>query len=183
MNKQLEIATLGGGCFWCLEAIFEQVEGVVSVTSGYSGGTAETADYKTVCSGTTQHAEVVQVHFDPGVITYREILEIFFTIHDPTTPNRQGNDVGPQYRSVIFTHSEEQAAIAQAVKTEYAPQVWDAPIVTEITPFKSFYPAEDYHHGYYQKVGARNPYCSFVITPKVNKFRKAFAHRIKAAMR
>jgi methionine-S-sulfoxide reductase len=183
MSKNLEKATLGGGCFWCVEAIFEQVEGVASVMSGYSGGTAETADYKTVCSGTTRHAEVVQVHFDPEVISNREILEIFFTTHDPTTPNRQGNDVGPQYRSVIFTHSDEQAATARAVQEEYAPQVWDDPIVTEISPFESFYPAEDYHHGYYQKVGARNPYCSFVITPKVSKFRKAFAHRIKPEMR
>jgi peptide-methionine (S)-S-oxide reductase len=183
MSEHLEKATLGGGCFWCVEAIFEQVEGVASVMSGYSGGRAETADYKTVCSGTTKHAEVVQVHFDPKVISYREILEIFFTTHDPTTPNRQGNDVGPQYRSVVFTHSDEQAATAQAIKADYAPQVWDDPIVTEISPFDRFYPAEDYHHGYYQKVGARNPYCSFVITPKVSKFRKAFAHRIKPEMR
>lgn len=179
MSNSLALATLGGGCFWCVEAIFEQVEGVQSVMSGYSGGSKETADYKTVCSGTTKHAEVVQVAFDPEVIPYREILEIFFTTHDPTTLNRQGNDVGPQYRSVVFYHNPEQEAIAQAVKADYAPEVWDDPIVTEIAPFEAFYPAEEYHHGYYEKVGERNPYCTFVITPKVSKFRKLFAHRLK----
>lgn len=183
MSNKLEMATLGGGCFWCVEAIFEQVEGVDSVMSGYSGGKKETADYKTVCSGTTQHAEVVQVHFDPTVISYEEILQIFFTTHDPTTLNRQGNDVGPQYRSVVFYHSEEQQAITEKVKTEYAPQVWDDPIVTEVTPFEALYPAEEYHNGYYQKVGNRNPYCTFVVTPKVSKFRKAFAHRIKPSFK
>ena len=179
MSNPIALATLGGGCFWCVEAIFEQVEGVQSVKSGYSGGSEETADYKTVCSGTTKHAEVVQLAFDPAVISYREILEIFFTTHDPTTLNRQGNDVGPQYRSVVFYHSPEQAEVAEQVKNDYAPQVWDDPIVTELTPFEAFYPAEAYHDGYYQKVGERNPYCTFVITPKVSKFRKLFAHRIK----
>jgi len=179
MSNPIALATLGGGCFWCVEAIFEQVEGVQSVKSGYSGGSEETADYKTVCSGTTKHAEVVQLAFDPAVISYREILEIFFTTHDPTTLNRQGNDVGPQYRSVVFYHSPEQAEVAEQVKNDYAPQVWDDPIVTELAPFEAFYPAEAYHDGYYQKVGERNPYCTFVITPKVSKFRKLFAHRIK----
>lgn len=179
MNNDLSLATLGGGCFWCVEAIFEQVEGVHSVMSGYSGGDQATADYKMVCSGTTKHAEVIQVSFDPSVTSYREILEIFFATHDPTTLNRQGNDVGPQYRSVVFYHDEEQKAVAEEVKANYAPQVWDDPIVTEITAFESFYPAEAYHHGYYDKVGERNPYCTFVITPKVSKFRKLFSHKMK----
>ncbi|MGH1437172.1 MAG: peptide-methionine (S)-S-oxide reductase MsrA [Lewinella sp.] len=180
MSNQLALATLGGGCFWCVEAIFEQVEGVHAVMSGYSGGDKATADYKTVCSGTTKHAEVVQVSFDPSVTSYQEILEIFFTTHDPTTPNRQGNDVGPQYRSVVFYHDEAQKAIAEKIKADYAPKVWDAPIVTEIAPFEELFPAEEYHHGYYSKVGERNPYCTFVITPKVSKFRKLFSHKMKA---
>lgn len=179
-DSRLQTATLGGGCFWCVEAIFEQVQGVERVVSGYSGGTEETADYKTVCTGATQHAEVVQVHFDPQVTSYEEILQIFFTTHDPTTLNRQGNDVGPQYRSVVFYHTDEQRQTAEKVKAEYAPQVWDDPIVTEITSFEAFYSGEDYHQGYYQKVGDRNPYCTFVITPKVSKFRKSFAHKLKA---
>lgn len=178
-NNQLQTATLGGGCFWCVEAIFEQVQGVDSVVSGYSGGTEETADYKTVCSGTTEHAEVVQVHFDPNVISYGEILEIFFATHDPTTLNRQGNDKGPQYRSVIFYHDKEQKTVAESKKQDFAPTLWDDPIVTEISPFEAFYTAEGYHQGYYGSVGDRNPYCSFVITPKVSKFRKQFAHRLK----
>lgn len=181
MDNQLTLATLGGGCFWCVEAIFEQVNGVHSVTSGYSGGTPETADYKTVCSGTTRHAEVVQVAFDSRIISYEEILEIFFTTHDPTTIDRQGNDKGPQYRSVVFCHDDEQLEVAHRVKTEYAPQVWDDTIVTEIVPLEAFYPAEAYHHGYYQRVGEQNPYCTFVITPKVSKFRKLFSHKMKAS--
>lgn len=176
----MSIATLGGGCFWCVEAVFELIEGVQSVMSGYSGGDQATADYKLVCSGTTKHAEVVQVHFDPKIITYREILEIFFATHDPTTPNRQGNDVGPQYRSVVFYHNDEQREIAEDVKAGYATEVWDDPIVTQIVPFEEFFQAEEYHHGYYEKVGGRNPYCSFVITPKVSKARKLFAHKMKA---
>lgn len=179
MNKNLETTTLGGGCFWCIEAVFEQVEGVHSILSGYSGGSKETADYKAVCSGTTKHAEVVQITFDPSVTTFEEILQIFFTVHDPTTPNRQGNDVGPQYRSIVFYHDEKQKSIIEKVIQEYAPQVWDDPIVTELDPLETFYPAEDYHHSYYQKVGGRNPYCSFVITPKVSKFRKMFQHKVK----
>lgn len=178
-NTQLQTATLGGGCFWCVEAIFEQVQGVDSVVSGYSGGSEATADYKTVCSGTTKHAEVAQVHFDPTVIGYGEILELFFATHDPTTLNRQGNDRGPQYRSVIFYHNDEQKQIAETKKNDFAPTLWDDPVVTEISPFETFYKAEDYHQGYYQQVGTSNPYCSFVITPKVSKFRKQFAHRLK----
>lgn len=176
---QLEIATLGGGCFWCVEAIYQRIEGVYTVESGYSGGSAETADYKTVCSGTTRHAEVVQVKFNPQAISYQEILEVFFSTHDPTTPNRQGNDVGPQYRSVIFYHSDAQKEVAEKVKAEYAPTVWDSPIVTEISPFETFYAAEDYHQNYYNNVGNRNPYCTFVITPKVRKLHKSFAEKLK----
>lgn len=180
-TPKLETITLGGGCFWCVEAIFQLVEGVHQVRSGYSGDTEDKADYKTVCSGTTLHAEVVNVVFDPEVIPLKEILEIFFTTHDPTTLNRQGNDVGPQYRSVVFYHNEEQKTVAEQVKADYAPQVWDDPIVTQIAAFESFFPAEDYHNNYYNNVGNRNPYCSFVITPKVSKFRKKFAHRLKSA--
>ena len=175
----LEIATLGGGCFWCVEAIYQDVEGVYSVESGYSGGTAETADYRTVCSGTTDHAEVVQVKFNPKVVSFEEILEIFWSTHNPTTLNRQGNDVGPQYRSVIFYHTLTQKAIAEKSRAEVAPQIWDDPIVTEITPFTGYWPAEDYHQDYYNLVGDRNPYCTFIITPKVQKFRKQFADKLK----
>lgn len=176
----IQKATFGGGCFWCTEAVFELVQGVQQVTSGYSGGSQETADYQTVCSGTTQHAEVIQVEFDADQISYAELLEIFFTTHDPTTLNRQGNDRGPQYRSVIFYHNEEQRLAAEKAKNEYATQVWDDPIVTEISPLEAFYPAETYHHDYYQKVGNRNPYCTFVITPKVSKFRKQFVNKLKS---
>ncbi len=175
----LETATLGGGCFWCVEAVYQEVEGVESVVSGYSGGTAATADYETVCSGTTDHAEVVQVKFDPAVISYAEILEIFWSTHNPTTPNRQGNDVGPQYRSVIFYHGEEQRRLAEQSKAGAATQIWDDPIVTQISPFEAFYPAEDHHQDYYQNVGNRNPYCTFVITPKMKKFRQQFSGKLK----
>lgn len=180
MNSQgLATATIGGGCFWCVEAIFQQVEGVEKVASGYSGGTKETADYESVCSGTTAHAEVIQVTFDPTVLSFEDLLKIFFTTHDPTTLNRQGNDRGPQYRSVVFYHDAEQQATAEQVIGDFAPQVWDDPIVTQVAPFEAFYPAETYHDNYYQKVGDRNPYCSFVITPKVTKFRKLFSDRLK----
>ena len=178
-GDQLELATLGGGCFWCVEAIYQNVTGVYSVESGYSGGRAETADYKSVCSGATRHAEVVQIKFNPQVISYEEILEIFWKTHNPTTLNQQGNDVGPQYRSVIFYHSEEQRIIAEKSKTEVSAQVWDDPIVTEISPFEAYYPGENYHQNYYSKVGDRNPYCTFVITPKVKKFKKEFKERLK----
>jgi methionine-S-sulfoxide reductase len=178
-TDQLEVATLGGGCFWCVEAIYQNVDGVYAVESGYSGGSAETADYKTVCTGTTRHAEVVQVKFNPQVIPFSEVLEIFFSTHDPTTPNRQGADVGPQYRSVIFYHSDEQKAAAEKTKAEYAPQIWPDPVVTEISPFETFYAAEDYHQNYYENVGNRNPYCTFVITPKVKKLKKLFGDKLK----
>lgn len=182
-SQNMELATLGGGCFWCTEAIFQRVEGVHSVVSGYSGGDEATANYQQVCSGMTKHAEVVQVKFDPSVIAYEEILEIFFSTHDPTTLNRQGNDVGPQYRSVIFYHSPKQKEIAEKVKAEVATEIWDDPIVTEISPFETFYGGEAHHQNYYNKVGQRNPYCSFVITPKVNKFRKKFAHKLKSEVK
>ncbi|GAB4576281.1 MAG: peptide-methionine (S)-S-oxide reductase MsrA [Anaerolineae bacterium] len=175
-----EIATLGGGCFWCLEAVYDQLKGVTDVVSGYAGGHVENPTYKAVCTGTTGHAEVVQITFDPAVITYRDLLDVFFTIHDPTTLNRQGADVGPQYRSVIFTHSPEQRTIAeQTIRELEQAQLWPNPIVTEITPLDRFYPAEDYHQEYF----ARNPYqgyCRVVIAPKVAKFRQKFMERLKA---
>ncbi len=178
-SYNFELATLGGGCFWCIEAVFQNIEGVIDVTSGYSGDTKDKADYKMVCTGMTKHAEVVQIRFDPALISFEEILEIFWTAHDPTTPNRQGNDAGPQYRSVIFYHNEKQKEIAEQSITEVAAKIWDDPIVTEVSPLEEFFPAEEYHHNYYNKVGARNPYCTFVITPKINKVRKKFASRLK----
>lgn len=176
---QIEVATLGGGCFWCVEAVYQDLEGVYSVVSGYSGGTKETADYKLVASGRTNHAEVVQVKFNPKVISYEDILEIFWNTHDPTTLNRQGNDVGPQYRSVVFYHSKEQKQTAEQSKKEVAPQVWDKPIVTEIAKFEAFYEAEDYHQDYYNNVGDRNPYCTYIITPKVQKMKKLYGDKLK----
>jgi len=179
-ENRLEKATLGGGCFWCLEAVYQDVEGVVDVENGYAGGTLANPTYEAVCRGTTGHAEVVQITFDPDVITYREILEIFFAIHDPTTPNRQGNDIGTQYRSVIFYHSPDQHKVAQEVMAEIAEaDLWDGPLVTELTPAPTFYPAEDYHRRYY-KANPFQPYCMFVIRPKVAKFRRGFAHKLRA---
>jgi peptide-methionine (S)-S-oxide reductase len=175
-----EVATLGGGCFWCLEAVYEMVEGVEKVKSGYAGGHTVDPTYEQVCSGATGHAEVVQVTFDADVIPYREILEIFFAIHDPTTPNRQGADVGSQYRSAIYTHSGKQLEEARSLIGELSEQgLWDNPVVTEVEPLGSFHAAEAYHDTYYR----RNPmqaYCSVVIGPKVAKFRKRFAHRLTA---
>lgn len=175
-----EVATLGGGCFWCIEAVFNQLQGVESAVSGYAGGTMPDPDYEAVCGGDTGHAEVVQVTFDPQVLSYREVLEVFFTVHDPTTLDRQGADVGSQYRSVIYTHSPEQERIARAIIAEMeSEQVWDDPIVTQVEPAPRFYPAEDYHQEYY----ARNPsqgYCQAVIRPKLAKFRKAWAQKLKA---
>jgi peptide-methionine (S)-S-oxide reductase len=174
-----ETATLGGGCFWCLEAVFEQLRGVESVVSGYAGGRNADPTYKQVCNGDTGHAEVVQLRFDPAAVSYREILEVFFTIHDPTTLNRQGNDVGTQYRSVIFTHSPAQQATAEEVVADLTAQaLWPAPIVTEIQPAPTFYPAEDYHQGYFRGNGYQ-PYCQVVVAPKVAKFRKLFFDRLK----
>jgi peptide-methionine (S)-S-oxide reductase len=174
-----ETATLGGGCFWCLEAVFEQLEGVTSVVSGYAGGKVPNPSYEQVCTGTTGHAEVVQITFDPGKIAYRELLEVFFTIHDPTTLNRQGVDVGTQYRSVIFYHSPEQERTAREVIEELeASAVWENPIVTEVKEFQEFYPAEDYHQHYYQRNRAQ-PYCQGVITPKLAKLRQKWIARLK----
>jgi peptide-methionine (S)-S-oxide reductase len=174
-----EVATLGGGCFWCLEAVYDELLGVQDVVSGYSGGHVHNPSYKQVTSGTTGHAEVVQITFDPEIISFKEVLEVFFTIHDPTTLNRQGADVGTQYRSVIFYHNPEQKMIAETIIEEFnETQVWDAPIVTQVDPFEAFYPAEDYHQDYYQQ----NPYqgyCQVVIAPKVAKFRKAYFDRLK----
>jgi peptide-methionine (S)-S-oxide reductase len=176
-----ERATLGGGCFWCLEAVFEMVDGVASVKSGYAGGHVPDPTYEQVCTGTTGHAEVVQVGFDPSILPYRELLELFFAIHDPTTPNRQGGDVGTQYRSVIFTHSDEQAETARSVIAALdGDGLWDAPIVTQVEPMGSFYEAEDYHDQYFLRNGTQ-PYCQVVIAPKVSKFRARFASRLRPA--
>jgi len=174
-----ETATLGGGCFWCLEAIFDDLKGVQSVESGYMGGHLQNPTYADVCAGESGHAEVVQLHFDPQVISFREILEVFFVIHDPTTRNRQGNDVGTQYRSVIFHHTPEQKAIAEeTIGKVGAAGLWDAPIVTEVTPAGTFYCAEAYHHEYYQR-NPNQPYCMMVVEPKVVKFRKRFLGKLK----
>lgn len=170
-----EIATLGGGCFWCLEAVYQELNGVARVESGYAGGHVPNPTYEQVCDGTTGHAEVVRLEFDTDVISYREILEIFFTIHDPTTANRQGNDVGTQYRSVIFYHSPEQQEIARQVIACMA-SVWDAPIVTELSPVPAYYKAEDYHQNYFREHPLQG-YCAFVVAPKVAKFRKVFADK------
>lgn len=175
----MEIATLAGGCFWCLEAVFEQLEGVSRVESGYAGGTVANPSYELVCSGTTGHAEVVQVHFDPAVTSYREVLEIFFAIHDPTTLNRQGADVGSQYRSAIFYHNSEQKAVAQQLIDELnAADIWSDPIVTEVVPQEQFFRAEKYHQEYYRR-NSSQPYCQFIIDPKVAKFRERFRHKLK----
>ena len=180
MNENnLKLATFGGGCFWCTEAIFQEVKGVESVTSGYTGGNAPgKPTYREVCSGLTGHAEVVQLKFDPGQISYEDLLIIFMTTHDPTTLNRQGADVGTQYRSVIYYHDDEQKMIAEAVLEELA-KVFDDPIVTELTQISTFYDAEDYHQDYY-KNNAQQGYCNFVITPKLNKFRKMHADKLQS---
>ncbi len=179
-NQQREVATLAGGCFWCLEAVFDDLRGVESVESGYMGGEVVNPTYRQVCGGTTGHAEVVQVNFDPQVVSFREILEIFFTIHDPTTLNRQGADVGTQYRSAIFYHSPEQKEIAEKTIAELnAEGIWDAPIVTEVVPAEEFYVAEDYHQEYYAQ-NASQPYCRAVVAPKVAKFRQKFLEKLKS---
>ena len=178
-SDKLEIATFGGGCFWCTEAVFDDLKGVVNVESGYAGGTVANPTYEQVCTGKTGHTEVVQVTFDLQVISYRDILRVFFTVHDPTTFNRQGNDVGTQYRSVIFYHNEEQKRSAEEVIKEIeAEKIWDDPIVTEISPFKAFYKAEDYHQEYFAN-NSNQPYCRAVIAPKVAKFRKLYQDRLK----
>ncbi|KAG0163651.1 hypothetical protein DFQ28_007852 [Apophysomyces sp. BC1034] len=180
-DKRLETIVLGGGCFWCLEAVFLDVDGVTAVQSGYAGGHVDAPSYEAVCGGDTGHAEVVNVTFDPAVIRYSEILEIFFATHDPTQLNRQGNDVGMQYRSVIFTHSDEQARIAAAVRDELAARrLHDAPIVTQIEPLDgNYWPADAYHQNYFSNHPTQG-YCSSVIAPKVAKFRQGFAHRLKS---
>jgi peptide-methionine (S)-S-oxide reductase len=179
MEKNLMTATLAGGCFWCLEAVFDQVKGVESVESGYTGGHTKNPSYREVCNGNTGHAEVVQIRFDPSIISYRDLLNVFFTIHDPTTLNRQGADVGTQYRSAIFYHDDEQKQIAaEAIKELNAPKIWDNPIVTEVTKFDKFYVAEDYHQEYFAK-NPYQPYCQVVVAPKVAKFRKHFLEMLK----
>lgn len=174
-----EIATLAGGCFWCLEAVYEQLRGVDSVVSGYSGGHVANPSYDAVCNGTTGHAEVVQITYDPDVVSFKELLQVFFTIHDPTTLNRQGNDVGTQYRSAIFYHDDAQKELAEQVIAEMtAAQLWPDPIVTEITPLETFYTAEAYHQQYYAN-NEYQPYCMFVVAPKVQKFRQKFVQQLK----
>jgi peptide-methionine (S)-S-oxide reductase len=174
-----DTATFGAGCFWCVEAVFQQLKGVISVQSGYAGGTVENPSYKQVCAGTTGHAEVCNIIYDPTVISYDELLQAFWQTHDPTTLNKQGNDVGTQYRSVIYYHSEQQRTLAEKYKKELSEQnIWGSPIVTEISPFTKFFVAEDYHQNYYNENGSQ-PYCSVVIKPKVEKFQKVFKEKLK----
>ena len=178
-NKNLDTATFGTGCFWCTEAVFQQLKGVEKVTSGYSGGHTENPDYKEVCTGTTGHAECLNIIYEPAKVSFDDLLEIFWQVHDPTTLNRQGNDVGTQYRSVIFYHTPEQQKIAQAFKTDLnAQKVFPNPIVTEISPFTKFYKAENYHQQYIRLNGSE-PYCTYVIKPKLDKFKKAFHDKLK----
>jgi peptide-methionine (S)-S-oxide reductase len=180
MATDRELATLAGGCFWCLEAAFEQLRGVERVTSGYAGGAIPDPSYEAVCTGATGHAEVVQLVYDPLEISFRELLEVFFTIHDPTTPNRQGADEGTQYRSAIFYHTAEQRAIAVQIITEFnTEELWGAPIVTEVHPLETFYPAESYHYGYFRR-HPNQPYCLGVVAPKVAKVRSRYAARLKS---
>ena len=177
MAGNIETAILGGGCFWCTEAVYLEVKGVDSVESGYMGGQAEHPSYEQVCAGSTGHAEVIKLQYDADIISYRDLLEIFFTIHDPTTLNRQGNDVGTQYRSVVYYLSPQQEAVARKVVAEMA-NVWDAPIVTELAPAPVFYPAEAYHQDYFSHHPLQS-YCAFVVAPKVAKLRAIYAHRVK----
>lgn len=178
---ELEIATLGGGCFWCLEAVFDEMTGVEAVESGYMGGRIANPSYQQVCTGRSGHAEVIRLWFDPAVVAFREVLEVFFAIHDPTTLNRQGNDQGTQYRSVIFYESEAQRAAAETVIRELDAQgLFPGPIITDVTPATAFYPAEDYHQNYFVNNPAQS-YCAFIITPKLQKFRSKFSDRRKAA--
>ena len=174
-----QVATLGGGCFWCLEAVYEQLDGVIGVESGYAGGAVPSPTYQQVCTGRTGHAEVVQITFEPEVITFEELLSVFFTIHDPTTLNRQGADVGTQYRSAIFYHDEKQRTVAEAVIQRIeAEAIWDRSIVTEVAPLEVFYKAEDYHQEYYRRNGGQ-PYCQAVIAPKVAKFRRQYFEKLR----
>ncbi len=178
-TKNLETATLAAGCFWCVEAVFDDLRGVEDVVSGYSGGHTENPTYREVCSETTGHAEVTQIKFDPGVISFADILRVFFAVHDPTTLNRQGNDIGTSYRSAIFYHSDEQKRAAEEIIKEVTEAgIYDNPIVTEVTKFDKFYPAEDYHQEYFAN-NPNQPYCAAVVAPKVAKFRKQFVSRLK----
>jgi len=179
-SSRTEVATLGGGCFWCLEAVYQELRGVEKVESGYSGGDVPNPTYRQVCSETTGHAEVVQVTFDPDEVSYRDILDVYFTIHDPTTLNRQGADVGTQYRSAIFYHTEEQKRVAEEAISDLETEgIWNNLIVTEVVPFDEFYVAEDYHQDYFRNNGFQ-PYCQVIIAPKVAKFRKQHLERLKA---
>jgi peptide-methionine (S)-S-oxide reductase len=173
-----ETATLGGGCFWCLEAVYKDLKGVERVVSGYAGGQIENPTYEQVCGGRTGHAEVVQITYDPKVVSYRDLLDVFFTIHDPTTKDRQGADVGPQYRSIVLYHSPEQKADAERAIADQGKGVWGAPIVTEVVPLEKFWPGEDYHQDYFEN-NPRQRYCQIVIAPKVAKFRKQHLERLK----
>ena len=178
----MEAATFGAGCFWCVEALYQQLKGVESVISGYSGGEIDNPSYEQVSTGTTGHAEVCQIHFDPEQITFNELLEVFFNIHDPTTLNRQGNDIGTQYRSVIFHHSEEQKESAENMRTQLdANGEWQEPIVTEIKPFTKFFPAEDYHKDYY-RLNQSQPYCRLVIKPKLDKLERLFKPKLNTGL-
>ena len=179
-NREMATATFGGGCFWCTEAVFKDLRGVESVQSGYAGGHVENPTYEQVCTTRTGHAEVVQITYDLQVISFQDLLEVFFTTHDPTTKDRQGNDVGPQYRSVIFYHDDEQQRVAREVIRSFDERrVWDCPIVTELAPAPKFYPAEAYHDDYFAR-NPRQPYCQAIIAPKVTKLRKHFAEKLKA---
>ncbi len=178
-NRHLETATLAAGCFWCVEAVFDDLQGVEEVVSGYSGGHKDNPTYQEVCSDTTGHAEVAQICFDPDVITYADLLRVFFAVHDPTQLNRQGNDIGKSYRSAIFYHTEEQRKAAEEIISEVtAEEIYDAPIVTEVTAFEKFWPAEDYHQEYFAN-NPNQPYCAAVVAPKVAKFRRKFVDRLK----
>ena len=177
-DNNLDIATFGAGCFWCVEAVFQRMQGVEKVVSGHMGGNTLNPTYREICTGTTGHAEVAQITFDPSVISFEELLEVLWTTHDPTTLNRQGNDKGTQYRSAIFYHSEDQKAAAEKSIIEVAGKLYDDPIVTEITPATTFYPAENYHQDYFNS-NSYAPYCRFVVAPKVSKLREKFAHKLK----
>ncbi len=179
LSQSREIATLAGGCFWCLEAVYDELKGVEDAVSGYAGGRMPNPSYEMVCTGTTGHAEVVQITFDPKIISFKEILEVFFTIHDPTTLNRQGSDVGTQYRSAIFYHTPEQKVTAEQVIAELnSEHIWDGQIITELKPFEEFYPAEAHHQEYFKK-NPNQSYCRVVIAPKVTKFRKQFLDKLR----
>ena len=179
MSGDKQVATLAGGCFWCLEAVYDELDGVEDVVSGYTGGAMPDPSYELVCSGTSGHAEVVQVTFDPARVSFKELLEVFFTIHDPTTLNRQGSDVGTQYRSAIFYHDAEQKRVAEEVIDELTEEgLWDDPIVTEVAPLETFYEAEDYHQEYFRK-NPLQPYCMVIVRPKVAKFRKKYFSKLK----